>query len=110
VRTDLPLADQMVQVGHVCLEAGAAFGAPCHCPLVLLAVHDEAALRCVLDTCHAWNVRFCAFTEPDAAEEIGSAPMGLTTACTEPVCGSRRKLFRRFRLWRPPPGREIETP
>lgn len=51
VRRDLPLADQMVQVAHVCLEAGQAFCVPRHCPLVLLEVADEPALRRVLEHC-----------------------------------------------------------
>ncbi len=90
----------MVQVGHACLEAGAAFAVPCSCRLVLLAVPDQRALRQVLDDYREREIRFCAFTESDPAEELGNEPMGITAACTEPICGARRKRFRRFRLWR----------
>lgn len=90
VRTDLPLADQLVQVGHACHEAGSRFertAEPCH--LVALAVRDADAL---LQAVEATGVRFAVFWEPDDA-------MGYTAACSEPLYGDQRRPFRRYRLW-----------
>lgn len=45
VRKDIPLADQLVQVGHVCLEAGSSFGPASGTPfMVLLEVKDSEHL------------------------------------------------------------------
>ena len=78
VRKDLPLADQMVQVAHVCLEAGQRFCVPCHCPLVLLEVADEPALQHALQHCRRHDIPLHTFTEPDATEAFPNTPMGLT--------------------------------
>ena len=93
VRTDIPLADQIVQVGHACLQAGDRFvqpKEPCH--LVLLAVPSEAGLCAAVARAKAAGVRCEAFYEPDDE-------MGYTAACTEPLEAGDRRLFRRFSLW-----------
>ena len=41
IRTDLNLAQQIVQTGHVCQESGAKFGCPTNCHLVLLSCKNE---------------------------------------------------------------------
>jgi hypothetical protein len=99
VRTDLPLPDQIVQVGHVCLEAGGDFAIPAECRLVALAVPNRQALLACLDFCRERGIRTRSFVEPDAAGEIADEPMGLTTICTEPLIDARRKHLRRFHLW-----------
>ena len=94
VRTDIPLADQIVQVGHVCLEAGRRFvqlEESCH--LVLLAVPSEPGLCAAVARAEAAGVRCEAFYEPDDE-------MGYTAACTEPLKLCDRRLFRRYPLWR----------
>jgi len=66
VRTDIPLADQIVQVGHACLEAGWQFAppaAPCH--LVVLGVVSEAHLHTVVGDAALTGVRCAVFHEPD---------------------------------------------
>src|SRR5207249_7393259 len=94
----IPLADQVVQVGHACLEAGGKFGSPppasgpCH--LVLLGVPTERHLREALARLEALGVRYVFFFEPDEG-------MGYTAACTEPVESAQRRFFRRFPLWQP---------
>jgi len=87
----------MVQVGHVCREAGAASGAAA-CHLVLLQVADREALCRALAYCRERGIRFQTFTEPDPVAS-GEEPMGLTAACTEPLEPAQRKWLRRFRLW-----------
>ena len=103
VRSDLPAAVQMVQVGHACLEAGRRFLesaeglTPCH--LVLLSVPSEARLQEIASRLRdEEGIRSVVFFEPDGG-------WGHTAACTEPVFGKQRRAFRRFRLWhqlRPP--------
>jgi hypothetical protein len=95
VRTDIPLVDQVVQVGHVCFEAGKRFDqveTPCH--LVLLGVPSERHLHAIVSDCAAVGVRSVVFWEPDDG-------MGYTAACTEPVTAVQRRLFRRLPLWSP---------
>ncbi len=102
VRRDLPIADQMVQAAHVCLEAGQRFCVPCHCPLVLLQVADEPALHRALQHCRRYDIATHTFTEPDATEEFPQTPMGLTAACTPPLNTAQRRRMRPFTLWQPP--------
>lgn len=95
----------MVQVGHVCMQAGAAYDVPCGCHLVLLAVADQQALLQTMDYCRQHAIRFVTFIEPDPIDDTSPEPMGLTALCTEPVSADKRKLFRRYRLWEIEPQR-----
>jgi hypothetical protein len=93
VRTDIPLADQIVQVGHACLEAGWQFAppaAPCH--LVVLSVVSEAHLHTMVADAALAGVRCAVFHEPDDG-------LGATAACSEPIAGAARRVFRRLPLW-----------
>jgi hypothetical protein len=93
VRTDIPLADQVVQVGHACLEAGYRFKQPeVPCNLVVLKVSSEECLRFAIEEIELAGIRCAIFCEPDEN-------MGYTAACTEPVTNFQRRLFRRFPLW-----------
>jgi hypothetical protein len=96
VRADIPLADQMVQVGHACLEGGRRFAQPAEpCNLVLLSVPSERHLRDAVVRAELAGIRCVAFNEPD--DDLGD-----TAACTEPVSARGRRVFRRFPLWRSP--------
>jgi hypothetical protein len=101
VRSDLPLADQIVQVGHACLAGASAFAAAPSCRLVLIGVADRAALRAAVCYCEAREIRTVAFHEPDSVSP-GSPPMGLTAVCTEPLPDDLRRRLRKFRLWTGP--------
>ena len=93
VRTDIPLADQIVQLGHACLEAGRRFKQPeIPCNLVVLKVGSEAGLRCAIEEMEIAGIGCAVFYEPDEN-------MGYTAACTEPVTHLQRCLFRHFPLW-----------
>lgn len=93
MRTDIPLADQLVQVGHACLAAGWQFAPPAGaCHLVVLAVASEAQLRAVVDQVQLAGIRCALFEEPDDA-------LGVTAACSAPICGAARRCFRRLPLW-----------
>ncbi len=96
VRTDISLADQVVQVGHACLEAGCSFQQPTEpCNLVLLSVPSEKDLRRVVEQAALAGVHSVVFCEPDRG-------LNLTAACTEPVWGPLCRVFRRITLWQPP--------
>lgn len=100
VRTDLDLADQVVQVGHACFEAGQRFGQPGPPTiLVVLAVGAEAELASALEEIRLRGVQAVGFVEPDRG-------LGLTAACTEPISTPTRKRPLRHRpLWTDPGSR-----
>lgn len=94
VRTDIPLAQQVVQVGHACLEAGRRFDWPEEtCNLVVLAVPTQRDLQIRVERACLAGIRIAVFDEPDDA-------LGITAACTEPLTGAARRIFRRLPLWR----------
>jgi hypothetical protein len=92
VRADLPLPDQIVQVGHACLEAGRRFQPADGCHIVVLTVTDQIALVQTIDRLTAIDVQCAAFYEPDN-------DFGLTAICTEPIADQRRRFFRNYPLW-----------
>jgi hypothetical protein len=93
VRTDLPLADQVVQVGHACLEAGRRFAQPAEpCHLVVLSIPSAAHLHDAVALAELAGIRCAVFHEPDDG-------MGDTAACTEPIPSRQRRAFRRYPLW-----------
>ena len=92
VRADLPVADQIVQAGHACLEAGRRFQPEENCHLVVLRVPDEIELRLAVQQAEAVGIHFASFFEPDD-------DLGLTAACTAPLASQQRRFFRRYALW-----------
>jgi hypothetical protein len=95
VRTDIPLADQIVQVGHACLEAGFKFQKPDETiHLVVVGVESQTQLLTVLEGLRLRDVRYVMFFEPDNG-------LGFTAACTEPLSNRYRREFRDFPLWKP---------
>jgi len=93
VRTDIPLAQQVVQVGHACLEAGRRFDWPEElCNLVVLGVATQHDLQINVERARLAGIRIAVFDEPDDG-------LGITAACTEPLTGSIKRVFRRLPLW-----------
>jgi hypothetical protein len=93
VRIDLGVADQIVQVGHACMEAAWRYPAPpTPCFLVVLAVPSQMVLAATCDRLDAADIAYVAFYEPDHHH-------GLTALCTAPLAGQQRAFFRRYRLW-----------
>ena len=90
----------MVQAAHAAHAAGARWGVPPHCHLVLFQARDKAGLSRVLDFCGQHQIDVVTFEEPDPGDGA-SAPMGLTAICTKPLPPEAHRLFRRFPLWRP---------
>ena len=100
VRKDLPLADQVVQVGHACYDAGHFWGKK-GVHLILLQVENEKELMKWVDSLNIVHIKHTTFYEPDPAEEINDQPMGCTALCTEPLHGKRREIFADCVLWVP---------
>jgi hypothetical protein len=93
VRTDIPVADQIVQVGHVCLEAGFKFPKPNEViHLIVLCIGSEIQLLSALEMFGLQGIHYIVFQEPDDG-------MGFTAACTEPLNANYRGRFRKFQLW-----------
>lgn len=93
VRTDIPLAQQVVQVGHACLEAGRRFTWPeTPCNLIVLGVRTQLDLQIAVERARLAGIGIALFYEPDH-------DLGATAACTEPLTGAVRRLFRRLPLW-----------
>lgn len=96
IRRDLPLADQIVQVGHACLEGGFQFKKPDETiHLIVIGVESETYLLATLERIGLKGIRFVVFHEPD--DELG-----FTAACTQPLSAAYRREFRDFPLWELP--------
>lgn len=93
IRTDIPVSDQIVQVGHVCLDAGKKFNPPEHTHMVVCKVSNFMELEKVHHLCQQNNIATEKFYEPDDG-------MGHTGICTQPIYGNTRSIFKRYRLWR----------
>ena len=96
VRADIPLAQQLVQASHACLQAGARFPQPVEpCHLVILSVASQDHLRQAVEhLAGQGGIQMETFWEPDDA-------LGFTASCSEPVSGQARRWFRRYPLWKP---------
>ena len=95
MRIDIPLVDQIVQVGHACLEAGFKFQRPDEpVNLVVVGIESEIHLLATLERISLREFQFFLFYEPDEQ-------MGFTAACTQPLSIVYRREFRDFPLWNP---------
>lgn len=98
VRKDIPVAYQIVQACHACLERGLTLEQdkkPKETSfLILFEVKDEKALLKVAQYLDENSVSYEKFFEPDY-------DTGYTALATEPVYGEGRNLFKRFKLWKP---------
>ena len=101
VRQDLPLTAQLVQVGHACLEAGARFPQPAEqpCHLVVLSRDSEESLLQTVQKMEQEGVAMRLFFDPDPIPG-GTERHGYTAACSAPIQGRERRLFRRLPLWK----------
>ncbi|MFT3891394.1 MAG: hypothetical protein QM730_07145 [Anaerolineales bacterium] len=96
MRKDIPHADQIVQIGHACLEGGFQFKRPDETiHLVVVGIESEKHLLATLERIGLKGIRFVVFHEPDDE-------MGFTAACTQPLSATHRREFRDFPLWEPP--------
>lgn len=91
IRTDLSPAQRIVQAAHAAHNAGEAFGAHSHL-ICFRAASQSELIKCstYLD---ANGIQHRMFFEPDD-------DVGYTAICTEPIVGERRRLLRRFSLYK----------
>jgi len=92
VRTDIPVPDQIVQVGHVCYEAGLKFKADPDTFMVLCQVANEEDLLEAEARLTEAGIETHKFHEPDD-------DMGYTALCSQPLQGKSRNAFRKYKLW-----------
>lgn len=93
IRTDIPIADQIVQVSHASLEAGSKFLQTHDSPyVVLIGIKNSEELLDVQDLLNIRNIDYSMFYEPDDN-------MGYTAICTSPVSRKRKGIFKNFNLW-----------
>lgn len=98
VRRDLSLQDTVVQVGHSCLIAGAAYSACNRCFHIVVSVRSEKELIQYFNFLCGKDIKCEAFYEPNnaAGEELG-----WTSLTTGPLSYSDRKYFCLLPLWKP---------
>ena len=99
VRKDLPLEDQIVQVGHACFESGMHFGKE-GTHLILFQIETQKELKNWSETLKEHSINFTMFFEPDSIFDNDIESMGYTAICTEPLSGKRRQLFKNCLLWK----------
>lgn len=96
IRTDILLADQIVQVGHVCVEAGNQFSQPAGpSHLVLLGIASQDRLLEAAAKIDLAGYPYAIFFEPDD-------DLGFSAICTGPLAGQSRRLFKQYSLWNEP--------
>lgn len=94
IRKDLPIVQQIIQVGHACHEAGMQEGLRNTPNIVLFEVQDHKELLKVSDYLFFNNIHFEKFIEPDINSES-------TAICTEIIRNSSmREIFKDFTLYK----------
>jgi len=97
IRTDLSIAQQIVQTAHSAYESGRGLGKHVPFPrMVLIAVSDGDAMKEALD--YASGHLECY---PFYESELGLCNK-LTSFTTRPVKYEERGIFKHFKLWRQP--------
>ena len=94
VREDLSNPQQAVQSCHACIEAATAFNfesLPDHPSVIICGAKNESKLIQIRNYLSQNGIKFVHFNEADLNDE-------LTALATEPICGLRRKLLRKFQL------------
>lgn len=94
VRKDIPLVDQVVQVGHICSEAGREFEYEDHSNLILLQVENLEELEKTMVYLNLCGIDHRWFNEPDDN-------LGYTSIATEPLFGKDRDFLKNYKLWTP---------
>lgn len=110
MRTDIPVVGQLVQIGHACYQAGAAFkpaqglstcdGQDQVPNLILIGVESEKALMEEVEGARLHGIRIEVFHETGVVYTGRTEPVsGYTAACTEPLSGGKRRWFQRLQLY-----------
>jgi peptidyl-tRNA hydrolase len=104
IRTDIPLAQQIVQANHATLHAGLLAGQSGHSykqtpSIVLLQISNETKLLQAHERITSAGITCALFHEPD--DDLGYVPSH-TAFATIPVTEEHRAEFRQYKLWRSP--------
>lgn len=94
IRKDLPLVHQIIQIGHVCHEAGQKTSLEIAPNLCLLQVESEIELLAAANHLRNNNIQFELFQEDDMEDDF-------TAICSAPVSTKEeRAVFKRFNLYK----------
>jgi hypothetical protein len=94
VRSDLTESQKLCQIGHCCQEAGKLFDIPAGSHIVLLKAGKKESFLNMISYIESHSIKVHVFYERDPEDN----PLGWTAACTEPVSGDKRNIFKKFRL------------
>jgi hypothetical protein len=96
VRTDISLAQQIVQSNHATFEMASRLNEHSETPsVVLIGIPDKSALETVIERLQRYGIDYEAFYEPDN-------DLGLTAVATYPIQNKKqRKALGTYRLWSP---------
>lgn len=101
IRSDIALADQLVQAAHVALEAGKQFIQPdISCHMAVLSVKNQEHLLKAVSDAQLKGIQMTVFHEPDCADGTDYS-MGYTAAASQPITGEQRRIFKKYQLWKP---------
>lgn len=95
IREDIPTAQQIVQIGHACYEAGKLFkDTNGISSLILLSAKNEDDIKDIGLKLDMRGIEYYSFFEPDGN-------MGYSAICTRPTTEERdRKFFRKWNLFK----------
>jgi hypothetical protein len=94
VRTDIPLAQQMVQASHAALEAGLKDNRSYSqtSSIIIFQIQSELELTEELEYIRSLGIVCAKFFEP-------YEDMGITAFATLPISEEYRPLFKKYTLW-----------
>ena len=91
VREDLSVAQQIVQLGHATYDVGTKHPRSSSPNFVLIGVKNEQKLLELSEWLHTNETDHHMFFEPDVDQH--------TAIATKPISGSKRDIFRKFKLY-----------
>lgn len=94
LRTDIPLAQQLVQASHAALEAGLKDNHTYQqtSSIIIFQIPDEQTLKNELKYIESLGIECASFYEP-------YEDMGITAFATLPVTEDKRHFFKKYTLW-----------
>ena len=94
LRTDIPLAQQLVQASHAALEAGLKDNHTYQqtSSIIIFQIPDEQTLKNELNYIQSLGIECASFYEP-------YEDMGITAFATLPVTEDKRHFFKKYTLW-----------
>lgn len=94
IRTDIALAQQLVQASHAALEAGLKDKHTYQqtSSIIMFQIPDEETLKKELEYIESLGIECASFYEP-------YEDMGITAFATLPVTEDKRHFFKKYTLW-----------